>query len=71
MEREKGQSFGLWRILLTRLAQLRRLLHVPAEVLVLAARWRLGRLHRLHVLGKCPNNGRHAIEGRHIDVAIR
>jgi len=57
-------------VLLTRLAQFRCLLHVPAEVLVLPARWRRCRLHRLHVFGECPNNGRHSIEGRHIDVAI-
>lgn len=64
------KSFDPRRILLTRLAKFRCLLHVAAEVLVLAARWRLGRLHRLHVFGECPNNGGHSIEGSHIDVAI-
>lgn len=57
-------------ITLTRISKFCGSLHVRAEVLVLAARWRRRCLHRLHVPGESAHNGGHAIEGNYIDVAI-
>lgn len=57
-------------ITLTRIAKFCGPLHVRAEVLVLAARWRPRCLHPVHVPGEGAHNGGHAIEGNYIDVAI-
>lgn len=57
-------------ITLTRIAKFCGPLHVRAEVLVLAARWRPRCLHPVHVPREGAHNGGHAIEGNYIDVAI-
>lgn len=74
-EQQRQQSASLvqsltYDITLTRIAKFCGPLHVRAEVLVFAARWRPRCLHPVHVPGEGTHNGGHAIEGNYIDVAI-